>query len=412
MTTLNISMEYHPHRPYWDYVPVPVEVINARMEVEDELVIRGRGYVNLPPGFYLVRATLPSGEVSTAHTTIQPGEESAEVLIKTSTSPHEWMAWQHFLGETPSSEAEAALPAFWLRLWANTDGSWKTIPTTEWLDYTNTDDPNFALCEVRPWQREKPALRMLQVGGDELPWRLISLPPTDRMVQALLRRSRTPTSLNGGVVVKVVSQDHDAESLSHYLRVGSYETASKVGAQVMARVEFETAPTLEFANALPEDQAERLLRDKLHNPYGALVGGYFLLKTGAYERLHNWPNNFANWFRWLPDAAMIHAWQLFGQSGLTELETARKRLLQAAGAGLPIFTDGMRYLIDGLELCLNAARQVERADEAVQDALRQARRYAGAMDWNQRLLTFYGADPSSPSLEAVTGAPADPSRLR
>ncbi len=265
--------------------------------------------------------------------------------------------------------------------------------------------------EVLPWQGEKPALRMMQIGGDELPWRLISLPPTSRLVEVLLRRSRTPTGLNGGVVTKIASQDREVESLSHYLVSGAYETAGKISAWVLQRVEFEAAGVLEFANALPADQAERLLRDKLRNPYGALVGGYYLIKTGATERLHNWPNNFANWFKWLPDAAILHAWQLFGQmsrdhqDAAGRREKARERLLQAAQAGLPIFTDGMRYLIDGLTVCLNAARQKGRADAEVELALRNARRYAGAMDWNQRLLTFYGADPNSPSLEPVTGMP-------
>src|SRR5205823_5460912 len=57
-------------------------------------------------------------------------------------------------------------------------------------------------------------------------------------------------------------------------------------------------------------QAEQMLRDKLMDPLGAAVGGYYLLRSESLTLMHDWPNNFANWIEWLPDGAIIHAWQL------------------------------------------------------------------------------------------------------
>lgn len=422
MSTMRIQMQDDPHSPDWYDLPISVDLINSNLEVEERFVMKRTKTLEVPPGFYLVRAYLPSGEVSAAQTTIRSDQEDAEVIMNPSPSPHEFLAWQHFLGEVPSEQALSTegqltipkssiqeLPQIWLRLWVFDNQFWRLLPSSDWLFWSQLFDPQFGFYNIQLGSLPSRSLVMLQVGGLSVPWRLISLPPTDREIEVLVRNTRIPTTLNGGVTIKVVTTDRDAETLSHYQRSGSYDAAGKIYGDIIQRVENEDEEINQMIAGIPEDSAEEMLRGKLRNPYGALIGGYYLLKVGNYERMHNWPNNFATWFKWLPDASVIHAWQLLGQMGLQEFERARNRLLQAASFGRPLFTEGLRYLIDGLQLCVNVAREDGRIDESALIALQNARRYAGSMDWLQRFVTFYGNDPSNPSLEVVYGIPEDTS---
>lgn len=414
-TNLRIQMKMDPHNPNWNYTPVSAEVINAKLEVEERLTIQGEKSVAVDPGFYLVRAFLPSGEIASAQVTVAPDQKDADVFIAASPSPHEFLAWQYFLGEIPSAGVPAfgvmpggqPLPPTWIRLWRFDGRTWWPMRSAHWYR-SYSSDPRFRFYEIGEGLLEPTTLYIAQVGGPNVPWRLVCIPPADRQLEILLRTSRLESSQNGGVVVKIVTGDRDSEILSHYLRSCSYDSARNIAGDFIPRVQQQDLEINGLLQDAPADVAETLLKDKRQNPYGAMIGGYYLLKVGDYDRMHNWPNNFANWFRWLPDAALIHAWQLFGLNGLSDLATARERLLQASRAGIPVFTEGVRYLIDGLELCVNAAQQRGETDPAAENALKDVRRYAGAMDWFQRLTTFYGSDPISPSLEPRTGTPADP----
>jgi hypothetical protein len=155
--------------------------------------------------------------------------------------------------------------------------------------------------------------------------------------------------------------------------------------------------------------AEKLLQEKFANPYGALVGGYYLLGAGDLRRLHSWPNNFAEGFEWLPDSAIIHAWQILLDSDIQDKSIARTRLLEATQRGLPIFKQGLRYLMDGLRNFSNQARKELHKDHDVEKAFSYWQKIARAVNWNQRFVTFYGRSPYNPSFKPVTGIPKDTS---
>ncbi len=357
--------------------PVFCELFDRHLQVVRRWPLRGAEAVNVQPGFYLVRAHLPSGE--TVMTQAVVGEHQTEQVVLVSTpSDHEWLSWQQFLGEVGSSKIveRAEVPSrVWLRLWAREQGRW----TPQSVGGYRATDPTVVVQEL---SYSTDRQYVLQVGGADVPWRFICLPPTPQTVQVLLRASRSPSERNGGLAVKVASLDHRAETLSHYLRSGSMEAARLVSEEVLG-------------------EAERLLFDKLRNPMGAVIGGYYLLTVRAYERMHNWPNNLANWMEWLADGAVIHAWQLLRTAGVRGRSRARERLLQAVERGLPVFSEGVRLLLDGLELFADQ----DQSDRAVAEALARLRRYAGAMDWEQRLTTFYGAGLDAPSLENTFGPP-------
>jgi hypothetical protein len=139
-----------------------------------------------------------------------------------------------------------------------------------------------------------------------------------------------------------------------------------------------------FVNA---DLAEDLLQSKIENPWAAAIGGYYLLKVKDLERLHNWANNLANWFQGLPDGPIIHAWQMIGQGVKSPIaqKKIRSRLLEAQRRGIPLFTEGLRLLIDGL----NQLSTIYKGEDAeVEKALDDIRDYSEKVDWSNKNTTI------------------------
>ena len=86
------------------------------------------------------------------------------------------------------------------------------------------------------------------------------------------------------------------------------------------------------------ESAEEILYAKVTDPVAAAIGGYYLLRVHDLPRLHNWPLNLNQWMPWLPDGAIIRAWQLIRTQQQEEaideaaLAAARKALLDAVPA--------------------------------------------------------------------------------
>jgi len=99
----------------------------------------------------------------------------------------------------------------------------------------------------------------------------------------------------------------------------------------------------EAANVARE--AEKLLEQKMADPFGAALGGYALLRLHELRRLHDWPTNLANWFPWLPDGAVVA-----GEKAALEgnYKGAAEYLCEAARRGLPAFADGFSMLVSRL----------------------------------------------------------------
>jgi hypothetical protein len=95
-------------------------------------------------------------------------------------------------------------------------------------------------------------------------------------------------------------------------------------------------------------KAEDLLQQKMADPFAAVVGAYLLLRTRNIDLLHNWTRNLMEWFPRIPDAVVIRAWHLIYRRG----DEAEIRALfeRALDGSLPIFTEGLRLLSDGVRL--------------------------------------------------------------
>jgi hypothetical protein len=202
---------------------------------------------------------------------------------------------------------------------------------------------------------------------------VILVPPSTKIRFRLTTASATPIPGDPDCVeprIVVEGDDGASESLLRYLWSGQLVSAQPLGDRVVAN-------------------AEQMLEANPADVRGAAIAGYYLLRIGAYERLRDWPKDFAKRAKWLPDSAVIHAWQILRDPRLDDYHTARTRLLQAEIAGMPVYAEGLRLLYDGLRLF------AEKDAEAAQAATHVAR-YLRAMNTRSPLTEIFGRGPASP----------------
>jgi hypothetical protein len=113
---------------------------------------------------------------------------------------------------------------------------------------------------------------------------------------------------------------------------------------------FMTATTLSKATvAVDEDYA--MLFGKLANPLAAAAGGYILVAAGD-PKTQDWPawlDNLEAWFPALPDAAVLRGSLLLRTArDQADLDKAREAFLHAFERGIPYFSLGVSWLLDGL----------------------------------------------------------------
>ena len=356
------------------------EVIGGPQRVSRTVPLTGDepAMLDLPGGAYVVRAVFPSGRMQTTAVEVASDEEVPVVLSGPGAGglvgvKGSWpRAWARPDGGPDVDLEEGSSPRVWARLWlGNLTTSWVTAPA---------DDPSDGSIRLSTG----PGPYAVQIGGPDTAWRFICLPPCYASTLTI-GASVDRDGFDDGVHVAVRGESALAATVLGYMSSGQLDSAQVV------------APDL-------VDQARRLFQEKMASPEGAAAAGYFLLRSGRQETIGDWPRNFAEWFGWLPDAAVIHASQLLRRPGVPDRDLARQRLLQATDSGVPRYTEGLRLLFQGLQLM--AADNP--ADDDVRNALDTVRAFAAACDWDAVHTTFWAAHPDEPSLTRRTGWPADP----
>ena len=133
-------------------------------------------------------------------------------------------------------------------------------------------------------------------------------------------------------------------------------------------------------------QATGLLFDKLKNPLAAVAGAYVLVTTEkdlSQKNWHHWIENLMNWFPRIPDGAIIFGWMKLKHSKSNDDEdAARTALLNAYWQGIPYFSMGVRWLLDGLTILNGLAKEDRRQDSEIEEALTVVRQIARRVDIN------------------------------
>jgi len=104
------------------------------------------------------------------------------------------------------------------------------------------------------------------------------------------------------------------------------------------------------AAVFPDVQA--MLQSKRRNPFAAAAGGYVLIGTELDNEPRAWDfwlENLRNWFPEYSDGSVLWASRrLRTARSKDEIRLARRGFIKACEQGVPIFTLGLSWLMDGL----------------------------------------------------------------
>jgi hypothetical protein len=404
-------------------VPVPVGQSNSYRNVD------------LEPGRYELTACLPSGELlsQTVDVAEQPG--SLDVVLQGESSPHEWLSWQHLLGNVPgrkdfkilsSSIQPASRRDFGENLSYSISGEPEDLPEPAaklWLVPAAPIDPVWprldqGLAQLAPGKPVDPA-QLFPPGAEARDIPLQGDPPYavarldrgvafnfDRRAYLVCRRDSEailcampypwPQSDGSGEALVEATLAVDEESLESGLTDSMEKPGWSVRTSVRDRFLGSVLSYLSSGDAASAREllqpARELLFDKMVNPMAAAGGGYILVdewvrgssQLGSDTRWHSWIDNLSNWFPWLPDGAILQGWlALRRRDQPPDLGKARVALLEAERRGIPIYTAGVRRLSDGLMLLAGEAQRKGAPDPEVDEAMARVRRLAWQVDPRQ-----------------------------
>lgn len=383
---------------------VYTEIINSDMETIEQFLLSINGFKEIDVNFgdYIIKSHFPSGKAVTS--TVSVKEDRKEFELPFIQFRNKQLAWQEFLGNIPIyKEGDKKFTkdcSIWQRLWSydQEKNQWQILNNFDWQITRLTRDENFIYYRLKLDQGiKKPHL--LQLGGKQIPWRLISLPPGSEY-EVFVRPAQSQAELDNDIVavvdndiiVSVVSRElknRKVEILLSYLRTGQIRQAKVIFDDIIAN-------TLKVD---PSSQSRQI------TPLLVSVCSYFLLKVSANDHLNEWLQGFGNSIEYLSDASVIRSQQLLCAPN-PDIKLARSLLLKATELGIPIYTEGIHLLFN----CLQIFNINEPKNEQLKEVLEKIRRYAASVDWSKSLTTFYGITPEKPSYKPSllkTGIPND-----
>jgi hypothetical protein len=351
-------------------LPLPVRVLRR----DGALVRRGLSFdpIEVPPGTYVVIATLPAGATLASEVTVTAGDLHDVPLPldpedQTEYESHEVPRhiWGHGGEEVPADVAE--------ELFAR-------------RAKLAVSSGNVLFGELR---REPP--NILERSNEPLPEGVLYFTPREHGVflATLAQPGHSPVN------AAFAAADYEAHCLvvvtlrpegGFGLEVRLRNPAADALVAFMEHSRFGAAAEMTQAAAL---SAEALLFEKTRDPLAAAAGAYALLRLGELERLHDWTGNLYEWFPWLPDAVVIRA-EHMARSGAGR--EAIEVLHGLWDRGLPIFTEGFSLAED----LLRRAR-----DSRSRLLLDRLRDYTPFVDFNRTFVNYTGLEPGTPGLDSL-----------
>lgn len=394
MTSINVQFRANAG-DVWQ-AQIPVDVINAKMETAWHGTMPMSGGTSIPvsePGVYLVRATLPSGELMASTVRAIEDQATAANLRPSKQSPNEGLAWAYYMQRVPfesgwrehgstlddrwfiEGSALSALKErspvcdFWLH---DRNNVWRPALPAELTIHPvsiNPGDPTAVVAtEVYAVSNTASVWAAVRWRGDfpgQGGRQLVAVPAWNpHHVRVLILRDNRTDVGSAPFRVLVGGSHPQAEAILGFLASGDFEAARRVGEKWF-------------------DEAEQMLRNKVEDPIAAIIAGYFLLRAGSVERLHDWTSNLANWFPSLPDGAVICGWHM----ALTNRwDLAEHWLTEAVDRGIPLYTQGLRLLHDGLRLLVSRGANVDESFDRI-------RAIAACAKWTSGVTCLLSTDP-------------------
>lgn len=378
--------------------------------------------LSVSEGRYMVEVAMPSGEILSDWIDV-PSSGEADLTLKAEESPHEWLSWQSLVGNVGAgaavsapkrrrsgkfrSVAAAAPPSDLLGGTATevreATGAFPVPVAPPSLAYLTTPLPGLlpgtvpdvwtALAAV---PNDAPAFAQSLNSG--LPVKEIPLFMQDQDF-AIYRVAHGTWSIGGATPLQsTLPRDYIAVPINNGVELVSLplpwvviDTGREAAVELVVRpparpYDFATALTVRderlgvllgylSSGALGAareitDTARDLLFGKVLNPLAAAAGAYTLVGTAtdnAEHDWHGWVANLCNWFPNIPDGAVLLA-QLHLRLRRTpdDLPEAQRWLKEAYRRGLPFYSLGMRWLLDGLEKLAQFDPELDQMRRAVQ----------------------------------------------
>ncbi len=341
--------------------------------------------VTLDPGKYLVEAVMPSGDILSKEATAQ-ADSWTEVDLEAENSAHEWQGVHNLLGHVESDEPyyrTRSVEVFrglgpQLEVWQIktpppqlTGGHqmWQTL--ADWIKaepQTVLSDLQASLTPSTPKEHDASTelhsffmdARGLQTQHLPRWYSLISDGKAMRFLSLPIPWFNLKTEEELPVEVLV---QHSKDDLTASFSIPDMDLCTALG--YMSRGSMRAA-----AQLVDQAEAVDMLFQKFTNPLGAAGAAYILLGTEPLtdrRPWHDWVENLMKYFPWLPDGAIQYAWLQLRQSPTkANRDRAREALITAFRRGLPYYTLGLQWMIDGLTLLGEDDQEAQRMLRLVQ----------------------------------------------
>lgn len=336
------------------------------------------------PGRYVVEATLPNSEVLSDETDVAEGQVS-QVQLEVADSPHESHSWQYVVGNVlpsdvyhsrgtpiPRSSGSRYLGPGWL---GPQDSPRITMPPPVLWRISAERVPALPYAEMAELARLEPRIggiqvrQMLQAGFSQLVTPDVTDPfsqlfrfggPDPDLAHSARRQFLIAESVTGTHLVTLPTPWNDAYGISNVVEVlvnlAQSPNGSPIGVTVRDPVigaglaYMANGALTKAAVVFPDAQA--MLQRKVTNPLAAAAGGYVLIGTELDNEPRAWDAWLENLRNWFPEYS--DGWVLWASRRLRtaqsedEIEPARRGFIEACKRGVPIFTLGLSWLMDGL----------------------------------------------------------------
>lgn len=299
------------------------------------------------------------------------------------TSPVQWLDWvapfqplNHLQGG--GRFEKRTVGHVWMTLWRMGGKRWEAISPT-------MPSPLLSMDGARQIELDIDNVpHLLQVGGDDVAWRLITLPPGGRVRVAWTRTAKD----DGDSVEVTVARVHvENELIMSFLAEGAVSEALRLG---------ETW-----------EAADLMLQRKKDDPVSAVAGAYLLLKSGRLRAREHWVENLAQWFPHIADGAIVSA-ALELRKGGASPNSVRRRLHIALARGLPVFKIGLDLLVETMAAVHRGTSESKLFHEQYLAALTYSRAACDAGAY----CAFYGASPTEPLEDFIFGREDQPQQER
>jgi len=376
-------------------IPVQIRRVGEGAQGAPDTVLvplrEGQGSIALEPGSYLLRTTLPSGRYLSETIEVHEGSDAHATLSAESSPAHPAGVLPWTVRPSESFALPAAMKSRYLKMEGRRSGM--GMPISDWSK-TSITARFWEESEAgwKPWSSPASVLvdDLFQADGVLTLWSG-NTTVEDRIWMELLFPEKSskltllpPSSEEGGARVQIqLVKASDKEADPYHLIV---ENGNESASVLLAYMHAGNGRAASAVGGYLLDSARELLAGKFNDYTSAAIAAYFMHQYKTADATGWWPGWLKNLDFQFPahaDGAILDGWMLLK---LGEASAARKRFLEAERRGMPLFTTGVRLLLDGLDLSMN-----DDHDEQVNAALARLRWNSSTVDWTEAVCTRWGS---------------------